>query len=588
MTNAYDFNPETIKTIMAGLKPEIRLNENGVQETYMVPKDNATDEQIQEAVTALKHATEIALYMDEKIYNDNTPAIEILNRMGQPTMYRGSDLQVVEVIDELANAMKNEQNKIDMDIIKSVYNPVIDGDNIRFEMLERQNINHSNVAKAVQLLDHHFNIKINTFQDLPVETKAYRNPVLDVPPEYAKYAIEAMTPQQTQEQPSAENIDNPPLISPELDRKLTEAYEATKQQTQEDTEENEHTPPYISKEMEESLNAAYEALVAKRKEMIKQIAAAYDVSQTEREGTYFRPKDDATAEELAAGEQALRELTEEKMKDKRLSAINTIVPMGSMNGPKMFRALGENTQAVFAEIGQEVETIQQEAQQLSQTSPIQENNMTTFVEAEPENIQLEPETPEKEEKEENETKPATKTEVEATPQDVPLTMEEKAWYEGIKIAAELDKNFIIVAGNLRSKPGVSAEKIAEIKQRMASILDTKEIIENDHIIGLEPINQEQVDIIFPMIAATKSTREILDRDFTSEKDMKTILNIFNEQVGKLANATKTNRIANINGTSLFEAIDSGKELKFKELILSMREKYLLPFLLQKHYQTLIL
>jgi len=31
-------------------------------------------------------------------------------------------------------------------------------------------------------------------------------------------------------------------------------------------------------------------------------------------------------------------------------------------------------------------------------------------------------------------------------------------------------------------------------------------------------------------------------------------------------------VADINGTSLFEAIDSGKELKFKELILSMREK----------------
>ena len=31
-------------------------------------------------------------------------------------------------------------------------------------------------------------------------------------------------------------------------------------------------------------------------------------------------------------------------------------------------------------------------------------------------------------------------------------------------------------------------------------------------------------------------------------------------------------IADINGTSLFDAIDSGKELKFKELILSMREK----------------
>ena len=161
MTDTYDFKPETIKIIMAGLKPETRLNQSGKQQVYMVPLDNVSEEQIEKAAQALKGLVETSLYMQGKKYNNDMPAVETFNAMGQPTMYRGTDAEAIRMIDNIADVMQEEQTKQDMDIIRSVYTPVINGDNIQFKMLERYQVNRENIERAVKLLDHHFGVKIN-------------------------------------------------------------------------------------------------------------------------------------------------------------------------------------------------------------------------------------------------------------------------------------------------------------------------------------------------------------------------------------------------------------------------------------------
>ena len=64
------------------------------------------------------------------------------------------------------------------------------------------------------------------------------------------------------------------------------------------------------------------------------------------------------------------------------------------------------------------------------------------------------------------------------------------------------------------------------------------------------------------------------RLINNQDDDVSLLRVINTPKRGIGEKTLENigKIADINGVSLFEAIDSGKELKFKELILSMREK----------------
>ncbi|MBR6675331.1 MAG: hypothetical protein IKL32_05385 [Alphaproteobacteria bacterium] len=507
MTDTYDFKPETIKIIMAGLKPETRLNQSGKQQVYMVPLDNVSEEQIKEAAQALKGLVETSLYMQGKKYNNDMPAVEAFNAMGQPTMYRGTDAEAIRMIDNIADVMQEEQTKQDMDIIRSVYTPVINGDNIQFKMLERYQVNRENIERAVKLLDHHFGVKINDPQEkVPLMAKAYRHTELDVPAEYAKYAIQMMSAQENKEE-------------------------------QTETKEKEDKPQLITPEREQELNKAYEEWQAKRAEQIKQVAIAYDVARTERDGTYFRPKEGATSEELAAGEQALRTLTDEKMKDKRFYIPNAIISMGAMNGPKMFRATNqkiddtEKVKEIFAEIGEEVKSVvlpqtqeQEKTQEEPETidMPDLTNTISEPAEAEPIVQQITPQS--------HETK-------------MPATNEQKAIKYALQTAADLEKNFIVVAGNLEARPWVLPEQIETIKKQVAPLLETKDIIKDGRVIGLEPTNPDQADAIFQMMEAAKATRTILDTYPQMAKNPQDVLKLFADNLETIQKTAEENKKA---------------------------------------------
>ena len=64
------------------------------------------------------------------------------------------------------------------------------------------------------------------------------------------------------------------------------------------------------------------------------------------------------------------------------------------------------------------------------------------------------------------------------------------------------------------------------------------------------------------------------RMINNSDDDVSLLRVINTPKRGIGDKTLENlaNVANINGTSLFEAIDNGKELKFKELILSMKDK----------------
>ncbi|MBQ2872875.1 MAG: UvrD-helicase domain-containing protein [Bacilli bacterium] len=64
------------------------------------------------------------------------------------------------------------------------------------------------------------------------------------------------------------------------------------------------------------------------------------------------------------------------------------------------------------------------------------------------------------------------------------------------------------------------------------------------------------------------------RLINNQDDDVSLLRVINTPKRGIGDKTLENlaNVANINGTSLFESIDSGKELKFKELVLSMRDK----------------
>ena len=494
MTDTYDFKPETIKIIMAGLKPETRLNQSGKQQVYMVPLDNVSEEQIEKAAQALKVLVETSLYRQGKKYNNNIPAVEAFNAMGQPTMYRGTDAEAIRMIDNIADVMQEEQTKQEMDIIRSVYTPVINGDNIQFKMLERYQVNRENIEQAVKLLDHHFGVKINDPQEkVPLMAKAYRHTELDVPAEYAKYAIQMMTPQEN--------------------------------------------------------NKADEERQAKRAERIKQLAIAYDVAHAEHDGTYFRPKEGATSEELAAGEQALRELTNDKMEDKIFYIPNAIISMGAMNEPKMFRATDQSidkskkVKEIFAEIGEEVKSVvlpktqeevksvvlpqtqeQEKTQEEPETidMPDLTNTISEPAEAEPIVQQITPQS--------NETK-------------MPATNEQKAIKYALQTAADLEKNFIVVAGNLEARPWVLPEQIETIKKQVAPLLETKDIIKDGRVIGLEPTNPDQADAIFQMMEAAKATRTILDTYPQMAKNPQDVLKLFADNLETIQKTAEENKKA---------------------------------------------
>ena len=505
MTDTYDFKPETIKIIMAGLKPETRLNQSGKQQVYMVPQENATETQIKEAAQALKGLVETSLYMQGKKYNNDMPAVEAFNAMGQPTMYRGTDAEAIRMIDNIADVIQEEQTKQDMDIIRSVYTPVINGDNIQFKMLERYQVNRENIEQAVKLLDHHFGVKINDPQEkVPLMAKAYRHTELDVPAEYAKYAIQIMSAQENKEE-------------------------------QTETKEKEDKPQLITPEREQELNKAYEEWQAKRAEQIKQVAIAYDVARTERDGMYFRPKEGATSEELAAGEQALRALTDEKMKDKRFYIPNAIISMGAMNEPKMFRATNqkiddtEKVKEIFAEIGEEVKSVvlpqtqeQEKTQEEPETidMPDLTNTISEPAEAEPIVQQITPQS--------HETK-------------MPATNEQKAIKYALQTAADLEKNFIVVAGNLEAHPWVLPDQIETIKKQVAPLLETKDIIKDGRVIGLEPTNPDQADAIFQMMEAAKATRTILDTYPQMAKNPQDVLKLFADNLETIQKTAEENK-----------------------------------------------
>ena len=494
MTDTYDFKPETIKIIMAGLKPETRLNQSGKQQVYMVPLDNVSEEQIEKAAQALKVLVETSLYRQGKKYNNNIPAVEAFNAMGQPTMYRGTDAEAIRMIDNIADVMQEEQTKQEMDIIRSVYTPVINGDNIQFKMLERYQVNRENIEQAVKLLNHHFGVKINDPQEkVPLMAKAYRHTELDVPADFAQYAIQMMSAQEN--------------------------------------------------------NKADEERQAKRAERIKQLAIAYDVAHAEHDGTYFRPKEGATSEELAAGEQALRELTNDKMEDKIFYIPNAIISMGAMNEPKMFRATNQGidnskkVKEIFAEIGEEVKSVVLPKTQEEVKSVVLPKTQ------EQEKTQEEPETIDMPDLTNTISEPAEAEPIvqQITPQShetkMPATNEQKAIKYALQTAADLEKNFIVVAGNLEARPWVLPEQIEVIKKQAAPLLETKDIIKDGRVIGLEPTNPDQADAIFQMMEAAKATRTILDTYPQMAKNPQDVLKLFADNLETIQKTATENKKA---------------------------------------------
>jgi len=186
MTDYTPFNRTALETIMAGLTAQDRLAETGKEEVYMVPKDGASDEQIQAGVAALEKLVADTLDTEHTQYTDGVKSIEAVSRMGQPTMYRGADLGAIAIIKDIANEIQTVQTELDMDIIRSVY--TFDKENSTFTLLDRYRINHDNIAQAFRLLKHHFGVKIDNPQNLPIEALAYRTPTLAVPADIAEYA----------------------------------------------------------------------------------------------------------------------------------------------------------------------------------------------------------------------------------------------------------------------------------------------------------------------------------------------------------------------------------------------------------------
>ena len=533
MTDANTFDTSIIKNIMTGLTPEIRLNEDGEREIYMVQKPNATTEQIENATIAFKKLVTKELDPSGSIYTGDTFAVETLNRMGQPEMYRGKDLAAKNIIKNIANTMREEKYKEDMGIIFSVYTPLVNDNNVAFYKLSEHKINNNNAEQAIHLLKYYFGDKTNSNQEKNIIPSFFSVPTQHI--EKAVKMIELTKP------------------ANQLNKNINKV-NVVQNQTPQVVHQNETQFLGISPEMSAQLDRAYEEFQAAQKiqydKQIKAISTAYDISVTEREGTYFRPKDGATAEELMAGENALRQLTETKMKDKRLSSDNTIISMGGINSPKMFRALGEDAKNVFAEIAEEVKTTAQENQttlnQEQVADPVSHTNEVTTPEFKGESV-IQPETSDN-----------ITTSIDTKIETTPLTTEEKAWNQAIKIAAELEKNFIITGGKLQAQPWVLQDQIETIKQHAAPILETKEIVENGRIIGLEPINPEEMDIMLPMIVAAKSTREILNKSPEIGNNLEAVLKIFNEQIAKQANTENDDEepsITNINGTIVEHNID---------------------------------
>ncbi|MBO7258407.1 MAG: hypothetical protein J6V11_05675, partial [Alphaproteobacteria bacterium] len=191
----------------------------------------------------------------------------------------------------------------------------------------------------------------------------------------------------------------------------------------------------------------------------------------------------------------------------------------------------EKVKEIFAEISEEVKNVvlpqtQKKEKTQEETETIDMSGLTNTIselgEAEPIVQQITPQG--------NETK-------------MLATKEEKAIKYTLQTAANLEKNFIIVAGNLEAHPWVLQVQIEDIKIQAAPLLERKDIIKDGRVIGLEPTSPDQADAMFQMMEAAKATRGILEIYPEMAKNPQDVLKLFADNLETIQKMAKENKKA---------------------------------------------
>ena len=188
-------NRQDIQTIMNGLQPQSRTH-NEQRRVYFAPKDGAQPYQIQSAIEALEKVVQQIMGKPDQTVSDKKSYVEAVQMMGQPEMYRGLNAEAVEVFDEIADFVTDEQVLADAEKIKQAFDlrMVEIGGQERAAFYKRnRQVPDEAIETAIQSLNYHFSGQVYDPQNLGIQTALNReNPYL-IPAGYTQAATQMMS-----------------------------------------------------------------------------------------------------------------------------------------------------------------------------------------------------------------------------------------------------------------------------------------------------------------------------------------------------------------------------------------------------------